>query len=695
VHPAVWIEVRVSRAGRVGKDGAVPNRLSSATSPYLLQHADNPVDWYEWGDEAFEAARERDLPILLSVGYAACHWCHVMAHESFEDTVTASVMNANFINIKVDREERPDVDAIYMQATQAMTGHGGWPMTVFLDHERRPFFAGTYFPPEPVQGMPAFMHVLHSISEAWRERRGEVAAAAERISGAAFRDMAPILREQMASTPWSELTAEAVRSLDGTFDATFGGFGGAPKFPPSMALEFLLRHWWRTRDQRAFVMCEQTLESMARGGIYDQLGGGIARYSVDAQWVVPHFEKMLYDNALLIRVYLHWWAITDSALAKRVVEESIEWLWREMRTPEGGFASSLDADSLPEGGAHPEEGAFYAWSRAPLIETLGEDAARAAELFAVTPTGTFEHGLSTLQLLEDAADQEWFEGVRDRLFRRRAQRPAPGRDDKVITAWNGLTIAALAEAGALMERPEWLTAARDCAELLLRVHGDGTGRLLRVSRDGVVHPTAHGLLEDHAYLAEGLLALYESTGEVRWLDEAGLILTVILDRFEDGDDGFYDTADDAPEVTAGVRPRDPGDGATPSAWAVAASALLTYSTLVGDLGVRARAERALGIYTAMAGSPRWAGWALATAEAIIDGPREVAIIGPDHAMHRAALAAPLTVVARGRGGEEHPALLADRPMLDRTTTAYVCRNFVCGLPVTSIEALQDQLRSRE
>lgn len=675
----------------------MPNRLSAATSPYLLQHADNPVEWFEWGEEAFLEAKQRNLPILLSVGYAACHWCHVMAHESFEDPVTAAVMNANFINIKVDREERPDVDAIYMQATQAMTGHGGWPMTVFLTPDRKPFFAGTYFPPQQHQGLPAFMQVLHSIAEVWRDRRDEVDESAARISAASFRDLAPMLRERSSSAPWQELTGQALNALDSDFDASFGGFGGAPKFPPAMSLEFLLRHWWRTHDQRAFVMIEQTLEAMARGGIYDQLGGGFARYSVDAQWVVPHFEKMLYDNVLLIRVYLHWWAITESALARRVVEESVDFLLREMKTAQGGFASSLDADSVPEGGVHPHEGAFYAWDQAQLRAELGSERGRlAAQLFRVTEHGTFEDGLSTLQLPVDPEDAVAYAEIRAQLFAGRKRRPTPGRDDKVVSSWNGLAIAALAEAGLLLERPEWIAAAARCADLLLELHSDGSGRMMRVSRDGVIHPSAWGQLEDHSYVAEGLIALYEVSGEVRWLEAATSIVRAMEAHFADGDGGFFDTADDAPVVTEGVRPRDPGDGATPSGWAVAASAMLSLATLRGDMQMRARALSALDIYSAMVTSPRWAGAAFACAESVVDGPREVAIVGDNdvlqNQLHREAIAAPLAVVARGAVGQSEPALLAGRTHVDGGAAAYVCRNFVCALPVTAAQALAAQLR---
>ncbi|MGH8970220.1 MAG: thioredoxin domain-containing protein, partial [Actinomycetes bacterium] len=445
------------------------NHLAGATSPYLLQHQDNPVDWWPWGEEAFAEARRRGVPVLVSIGYAACHWCHVMAHESFEDVDTAAQMNAAFVNIKVDREERPDVDAVYMEATQAMTGHGGWPMTVFVTPTGEPFYCGTYFPPAPRHGMPSFRQLLGSVSQTWAERRDDVVAAGQRIVGALAE------RGTVAAggaPPSADQLDSAVRTLAGEYDEARGGFGGAPKFPPSMVLELLLRHHARTGDPHLLRMVEGTCAAMARGGIYDQLGGGFARYSVDAGWVVPHFEKMLYDNALLLRVYVHWWKATRSPLARRVALETADWMVRDLRTPEGGFASALDADS--EG----VEGKFYVWRP----EEVGEEA---AELFGVTAAGTFEHGSSVLQLLDDPADEARWRAERERLLAVRGSRVPPARDDKVVAAWNGLAVAGMAEAGALLDRPDLVDAARGAAGLLVSVHVDG-GRLRRVSRDGVV-----------------------------------------------------------------------------------------------------------------------------------------------------------------------------------------------------------------
>ncbi len=406
------------------------NRLEHSTSPYLLQHKDNPVDWWEWSEEAFDEARRRDVPVFLSIGYSACHWCHVMAHESFEDDDVAALMNERFVSIKVDREERPDVDSVYMQATVSMTGHGGWPMSVFLDHEGRPFYTGTYFPPQPRHQLPSFTQLLEAISDTWQERREDVLAAGVRITSALSTRSLPT-----SGTGPPELMdlALAVATLARDFDDRRGGFGGAPKFPPSMVLEFLLRHHALTQDENALGMAQDTLEAMARGGIYDQLGGGFARYSVDADWVVPHFEKMLYDNALLLRVYLHWWRLTGSPLAERVVRETAEFLLREMRTPEGGFAAALDADS--EG----REGAFYAWSPSQLADVLGDDdGAWAAALLHVTADGTFEDGHSTLQLRQDPDDHERWSALRSRLLGRArgATAPWPGR-----------------QGGRVMERP--------------------------------------------------------------------------------------------------------------------------------------------------------------------------------------------------------------------------------------------------
>ena len=685
------------------------NRLETSTSPYLQQHADNPVDWWEWSEAAFDEARRRDVPVLLSVGYAACHWCHVMAHESFEDDVTARFMNDHFVNIKVDREERPDVDAVYMQATQALTGHGGWPMTVFLDHDRRAFYAGTYFPPEPRHGMPSFQQILDTVSRAWREQRENVERAAGRIADQAHRDLVASLREQGAGT--TPITPDALdaaaRALWSTFDGARGGFGGAPKFPPSTSLEFLLRHHARTGDARSLQMVDRTCEAMARGGMYDQIGGGFARYSVDADWVVPHFEKMLYDNALLLRVYLHWWRHTHAPLALRVVRETAEFLLRELVTPEGGFASALDADSIPASGGMPEEGAFYVWTPAGLTEALGEDlGARAVRWFAVSEGGTFEHGTSTLQRLTEPApdEREDFEFARDMLREVRDQRPRPARDDKVVAAWNGLAIAALAEAAALLDVPEWAGAARACADLLERVHLDERGRLLRVSRDGLANPEAPGVLDDHANVAEGLLTLFQCTGEVRWLHTAQRILTAIMRDFTDGEGGFFDTAHDVPRVTAVTRPRDPGDGPSPSGWSAAAQALLTHAALTGEHGHREYAERALSLPVALgARQPRWLATGLAAAEALMAGPTQVAIVGPpgDTAtwlLHRTALSATRagTVIAVGPPDRtDHPAsLLNHRGLVHGQPAAYVCHGFTCDMPVTTTVDLAAHLTSQ-
>ncbi|MBA2770008.1 MAG: thioredoxin domain-containing protein, partial [Sporichthyaceae bacterium] len=511
------------------------NRLAQATSPYLLQHQDNPVEWWEWGEDAFAEARRRDVPVLVSIGYAACHWCHVMAHESFEDDATATAMNTDFVNVKVDREERPDVDAVYMEATQALTGHGGWPMTVFTTPEGQPFFCGTYFPPTEGRGMPSFRQVLTSVAQTWRDRRDDVVEAGQRIvGGLAERAALPV----GDTAPTEDQLAAAVRNLARSFDTRHAGFGGAPKFPPSMVLELLLRHHGRTGDVEALRMAEATCSAMARGGIYDQLGGGFARYSVDAAWVVPHFEKMLYDNALLVRVYAHLWRATGSELARRVALETADWMVRELRTSEGGFASALDADT--EG----VEGSTYVWTPEQLAEVLGPDDARwAGELLTVTPAGTFEHSASTLQMLHDPDDSQRWTRVRDALLSARDRRAQPARDDKVVAAWNGLTVAALADTGALLQRADLIDAAVAAADLLERVHLVD-GRLHRVSRSGVVGRPA-GVLEDYAEVAEGLLALYAVSGDSRRLLVAGQLLEVVLTRFADGRGGFFDTADDA------------------------------------------------------------------------------------------------------------------------------------------------------
>jgi uncharacterized protein YyaL (SSP411 family) len=667
------------------------NRLVHAQSPYLQQHAGNPVAWWEWSEEAFAAAAERDVPVLLSVGYSSCHWCHVMAHESFEDEATARYLNEHFVSVKVDREERPDVDAVYMEAVQAATGQGGWPMTVFLTPTREPFYFGTYFPPEPRHGMPGFRQVLEAVAAAWRDRRGEVGEAASGIAAQLAERGAVYGGVSGQRPPGAEELDGAVRALAREYDAARGGFGGAPKFPPSMVLEFLLRQHARTGDGSALEMARRTCDAMARGGIYDQLAGGFARYAVDATWTVPHFEKMLYDNALLARVYLHLWRATGDTSVRRVALETADFLVRDLRTAQGGFASALDADTA-EG-----EGAFYVWTPEQLAEVLGkEDGERAAALFAVTEQGTFEEGASVLQLPEDPADAAWYESVRRRLLTARAGRPAPGRDDKVVAAWNGLAVAALAETGALLDRPDLVEAAAAAADLLVALHFTEDGRLLRISRDG--RPGRHaGVLEDYADVAEGLLALYAVTSDPSWLTLAGRLLDTVLERFRDETSGaLHDTADDAEQLLR--RPQDPTDNATPSGWTAAAGALLGYAAYTGSERHRAAAEQALGVVSALAGrAPRFIGWGLAVAEALLDGPREVAVIGPAEdpataALRRAALlsTAPGAVLAVGEpdgpAAAEVP-LLADRPLVGGRPAAYVCRHFVCATPVTTAEEL--------
>ncbi|MGW4675132.1 thioredoxin domain-containing protein [Streptomyces sp. NPDC004324] len=671
------------------------NRLAGVTSPYLLQHADNPVHWWPWEPEAFEEARRRDVPVLLSVGYSACHWCHVMAHESFEDEATAAYLNEHFVSIKVDREERPDVDAVYMEAVQAATGQGGWPMTVFLTPEAEPFYFGTYFPPAPRHGMPGFRQVLEGVHGAWSERREEVAEVAEKI----VRDLAG--REMGFGddrVPGEEELAGALLGLTREYDAARGGFGGAPKFPPSMVVEFLLRHHARTGSEGALQMARDTCERMARGGIYDQLGGGFARYSVDREWVVPHFEKMLYDNALLCRVYAHLWRATGSELARRVALETADFMVRELRTAEGGFASALDADSDDGSGRHVE-GAYYVWTPAQLREVLGDDAEPAARYFGVTEEGTFEEGSSVLQLpqQEGVFDGERMAGARRLLLAARSERPAPGRDDKVVAAWNGLAVAALAETGAYFDRPDLVEAAIGAADLLVRLHMDDRARLTRTSRDGRAGANA-GVLEDYADVAEGFLALAAVTGEGVWLEFAGFLLDHVLAQFTDPESGaLYDTASDAEQLIR--RPQDPTDNATPSGWNAAAGALLSYAAHTGSEPHRAAAERALGVVKALGPrAPRFVGWGLAVAEALLDGPREVAVVGPaDHSMtralHRTALlgTAPGAVVAVGDAGSDELPLLADRPLVDGEPAAYVCRDFTCDAPTTDPGRLRSAL----
>ncbi len=650
----------------------MPNRLAQATSPYLQQHADNPVDWWEWSDEALAVAQELDRPILLSVGYAACHWCHVMAHESFEDAATAAYMNDHFINIKVDREERPDIDAVYMKATTAMTGQGGWPMTCVLTPTGEPFFAGTYFPPEPRQGTPAFTQVLQALAEAWRDRRDEVLKVSD--------DVLAHLQQNVDAVGGALGTDEldaAVDELRKQYDAEAGGFGASPKFPPSMVLEFLLRNAARTGSEQALGMVAGSCEAMARGGMYDQLSGGFARYSVDRFWRVPHFEKMLYDNALLLRVYLHWWRQTGSPLAERIARETARFILDELRTPEGGFASALDADS------DGHEGTFYVWNPNQLMRLLGvDDGAWAAQLLGVTGPGTFERGFSTLQLRIDPDDPARWESVRTKLLEARAERTRPARDDKVVASWNGLAITALAEAAVLLDEPDFADAAVAAAQLLVDVHlGE---RFARTSRDGVAGANS-AVLEDHGAVAEAFIAVLGITGDAVWLDRARLLLDRVVDHFADPEGGFFDTADDAETLV--VRPKDASDNAYPSGTSAAVAALISFAAITGEHRYRAAAESGIASAANIATQvPRFAGWTLAAAEAVVAGPLEIAVVGTREEraeLHRAALGltSPGAVVIAGDVGLDIP-LFEQRDLVDGHAAAYVCEGFVCRRPVT-------------
>ncbi|GAA1823960.1 thioredoxin domain-containing protein [Luedemannella flava] len=681
------------------------NRLGSATSPYLLQHADNPVHWWQWGEDAFAEARRRDVPVLISVGYASCHWCHVMAHQSFEDEDIAAVVNELTVPIKVDREERPDVDAVYMTATQAMTGQGGWPMTVFATPDGEPFFCGTYYPRDD------FGRLVEAVSAAWRDQRDAVlrqgaavveALAGSRLSGAG----AP------SGTITPALLDAAAASLLREYDPTDGGFdplaargepSPGPKFPPHMAMLFLLRHHQRTGDPRALEVVRHTAEAMARGGLYDQLEGGFARYSVDNHWLVPHFEKMLYDNALLLRAYSMIWRLTGDALAGRVAGETFGFLRSGFATAEGGLASAFDADTAGE------EGLTYVWTPAELIEVLGEEDGRfAADLFGVTAKGTFEKGASVLRLARDIDDVDQavaarIASVRGRLRAARATRPQPARDDKVISSWTGLAITALVEfaatarvfaasaagasdAGVLADAA--LALAARAGTLLADTHLVD-GRLRRASLGGTVGEPA-GVLEDHGAVAEAFCALHQATGSGHWLGLAKTVLDVALARFADGEGGFYDTADDAEKLV--TRPSDPTDNAYPSGMSALVAALVSYSALAGEPSYRDVAVRALEtVAPVILKHPRYAGYAAATAEALLSGPIEIAVADPsgDSPLALAALrlAPPGAVIVIGAPDAEGVPLLASRPLRDGAPTAYVCRGFVCDAPVTTVDAL--------
>jgi uncharacterized protein len=643
------------------------NRLAAETSPYLLQHADNPVDWYPWGDEAFERARAEDKPILLSAGYAACHWCHVMEHESFEDAETARLMNERFVCVKVDREERPDVDGLYMEAVVALTGHGGWPLTVFLTPDGKPFWGGTYFPPEPRFGMPSFRQLLLAVSELWQGRRGEVGNQADQLTAA--------IREGSDRAPSAEplttgLLTGALSVLRRQFNPEEGGFGGAPKFPPASTIEFLLRmHDGRASDE-ALEMARLTLDRMAAGGMYDVVGGGFHRYSVDARWIVPHFEKMLYDNSLLASAYLHGWVVTGTERYRQVVEETLEYLVRELRLPEGGFASSQDADT------DGVEGLTYTWTPEELEAVLDE---RHDEWLL-----PFEHGRFVLRA--ELPDDE-----RRRLLAVRAERPQPARDDKALAAWNGLALAAFAESGRRLERADLVEVARGLAAFLLGPLSDERGRLLRSYRDGIAK--IDGYLEDYANVAHGLLELYFATGELRWLEEARRLAELARELFADRErGGFFFTPADGDGLVA--RRKELDDNPTPSGNSMLAFVLLRLARIYG---VDELERDAVGVFRLarplVERAPVAVGHLLCALDLHFSPPREVAVVGEDDELRRAALAAlqPNTVFAFSRGADDPAAervpLLAGKDLVDGRPAVYVCERFACRAPVTRADEL--------
>ena len=647
------------------------NSLAQATSPYLRQHADNPVHWQQWTAEALAEAASRDVPILLSIGYAACHWCHVMAHESFEDDEVAAAMNAEFVCVKVDREERPDLDAVYMNATVALTGHGGWPMTCFLTPDGRPFFCGTYYP------KPQFLQLLAAVTNTWRTRRDDVERAGDQIASEVRRLSSGLPAGGPAVA--SSLCDEAVAAVLADEDVERGGFGGAPKFPPSALLEALLRNYERTGDPAPLATVQGAATAMARGGVYDQLAGGFARYSVDASWIVPHFEKMLYDNALLLRAYAHWARRTPDPLAHRVAAETAGFMLEALETG-GMFASSLDAD------AAGREGSTYVWTPEELRDVLGDDDGRwAATLFAVTQAGTFEHGSSVLQLPRDPDDPERFGRIRDALLAARRDRVQPSRDDKVVTAWNGLAITALAEAGVALGRRDLVDAALRCGDSLLILHLVN-GRLRRASLGGDVGDSP-AILEDYGALATGLLTLHQITGEASWLMAATDLLDTALAQFADPDSPgrWFDTAADAEQLV--LRPSDPADGATPSGAALITEALLIAGYLApeGDR-YRQAAGQALTAHTLLiARAPRSAGHWLAAAEAAVRGPLQIAVAcdpADSRLLADARLLAPGGAIVVG-GAPDSSELLAGRGRVGGSDAAYVCRGPVCDLPVAS------------
>ena len=675
----------------------MPNLLINESSPYLLQHADNPVDWHPWSADALDRARREDKPILLSIGYAACHWCHVMAHESFEDESTAAVMNEHFVNIKVDREERPDLDSIYMQAVQAMTGHGGWPMTVFLTPEGEPFYGGTYFPPTDRHGMPSFTNVLKSVARAYAEHRDDVDRSAAQLRQIYLPPPASTRADEIAD----RMLEIAYRSIAQRYDETHGGFDSAPKFPQAMALDFLLRHGARTDNRHAMDIALSSFRKMARGGIYDQVGGGFARYSVDDEWLVPHFEKMLYDNALLLRLGVHLWQASGDEEVKRVACDTIEWVAREMTSPEGGFYSSLDADS--EG----REGKFYVWTEAELDDLLGEESALVKSYYGVTPGGNFE-GSSILFVASEPAAfaarlgatesalAEAIEGAKAVLYEARSRRVWPGRDEKVLAGWNGLMLRAVAEAARVFEDERFRAMALKNAELL---HAEMVrdGRVLRSRKDGVTR--IPGFLEDHAAVALGFISVYELTFDERWIERALEISAVITDQFWDEESRvFFDTARDAEKLI--TRPRDIADNAVPAGSSLAAELCLRLAELTGDQEYRGRAERVLRpLATSMGKHAIAFGHLLGVADMLLRGGVQVAIAGDpagdDFGKLLRAVSGtyvPALVLAGGNPARESKVTLLRGRDAAGGATAHVCRGFTCDLPTRDPARLAEQLR---
>ncbi len=667
------------------------NRLAHETSPYLRQHAENPVDWYPWSPEAFDRARKEDKPVLLSIGYAACHWCHVMAHESFEDPATAAIMNDRFVCIKVDREERPDVDGIYMQAVQAMTGHGGWPMTMFLTPGAEPFYGGTYFPPRDRHGLPAFSRVLQSVADAYHTRRPDVEQSAGRLR---------VLYDAASATPEPGATLtpgtldRAYHGIAARYDAINGGFEGGPKFPMAMALDFLLRTWRRTERREALEMVRRSFQHMIRGGIADQIGGGFHRYTVDAIWLVPHFEKMLYDNALLGRLGVHLWQATRDPEVRQATERTFDWVAREMTDPGGGFYASLDADSAGH------EGTFYIWTAGEIEAALGAAAPAVSAYYGVTPGGNFE-GANILSVVDSAAaPRETIERARATLLARRARRERPGRDEKILASWNGLMLRALADAARAFGREDYRAMAIANGEFLARTMVRPDGRVQRSHAFGITK--IDGFLEDHAAVALGFIGLYELTFDRRWLDRARAIADAIDRAFWDSAKQLYfDTAHDADRLI--TRPRDITDNAVPSGTSLVATLLLHLADLTGDHAARVRADGILaGLAEPMALHGPAFGWLLGAADAALNGSVQVALVGdpPASAFREleaavANLYVPALVLAGGPpGGETGIALLDGRPSIDGRATAYVCHGYVCDRPVTDAGALVANITER-